>query len=476
MLKVTNIMELIKAGMKGESHDAMCHVLEQVEKDSLSAVEYVAKADDGNEGMTLPFDYPREMYPKGWTDFSVPPIYICGDDVIKEVVTCDSKTRVCKREIKRLSKSTVNTVYGKGFVGNLRFYEGFSNEPGYGADYRWTTSTVGGNKVNLFNPTGYELYEGEFPHIDRLLAQVFGRENMTRAYDYFSLAWQKPNQMLPVLVLISRENGTGKSTFLHFIERFSSGNAVILGEDALDNQFNSYITKAFVMVDEMRNGRRHMSKIKQLATASSMELNLKGIQQQSVHTFAKLILAGNDVDKIIAADKYDQRYWVRELQEIPQTEWVADFDDRLREEIPAFAQFISTRKIETPKTSRMWFSHEDLKTAALENIVRHSRSRCLKDIMDFANRYAEERDVDSIQATVKDIQQYFRQVNIKHCDRDILKALREELGLRNRENATTYTKYSGDEGKGKFYDIPAEQENCNENTQAEIMDEEEMPF
>ena len=468
-----NIIKFIETSVKETDFDALNRTLAQVGNVTMRKVEFVEKTDAASTGMELTFDYPREMYPEGWSDFSVPPIYICGDDVIKEVVTCDSKTRVCKREIKRLSKSTINTVYGKGFVGSLQFYEGFSNEPGYGADYRWTTSTVGGHKVNLFNPTGYELCEGEFPHIDRLLAQVFGRENMTRAYDYFSLAWQKPNQMLPVLVLISRENGTGKSTFLHFIERFSSGNAVILGEDALDNQFNSYITKAFVMVDEMRNGRRHMSKIKQLATASSMELNLKGIQQQSVHTFAKLILAGNDVDKIIAADKYDQRYWVRELQEIPQTEWVADFDDRLREEIPAFAQFISTRKIETPKTSRMWFSHEDLKTAALENIVRHSRSRCCKDIIDFANRYAEERGVTSICAKVGDIQQYFRMMNIKYSDMEIMRALREELGLTNTKNPSMYTNFLGKETKGRYYTIAAELDDVFEE---DTVVEDDMPF
>lgn len=466
MTKMSQFMQLIKTSMKDSKLEPLKHLLAQVGDDVLSDVEVVVKN-------ALPFDYPREMYPKGWTDFSVPPIYMCGDDIIKEVVTCDSKTRVCNRTTLRLSKSTVNILYGKGFANTLQFYEGFSNEPGFGTNYRWTTSTVGGHKVNLFHPTSYELHGGDFPCIRKLLEQVFGRENLTWAYDYFSLAWQKPKQKLPVLVLVSKENSTGKTTFLYFVNKLFSGNAIIMGEDALDSQFNSYITKAFVMVDEMRNGRRHMDKIKNLATVPNLQLNLKGIQQQDVDTHAKLILAGNDVDKIIAADRYDQRYWVRELRPIPREEWIADFDERLKEEIPAFAQFISTRKIETPKTSRMWFSHEDLKTAALENIVRHSRSRCCKDIIDFANRYAEERGVTSICAKVGDFQQYFRMMNIKYSDMEIMRALREELGLTNTKNPSMYTNFLGKETKGRYYTIAAELDDVFEE---DTVVEDDMPF
>lgn len=434
---------------------------------------YIKELDDinGNENanMRFNFPYPAAMYPDGWNDFTKPPMYICGNDIVQEVVKVNERTGRAEREIQKREKTIAKLANGAEILNRLKIFDGYSNVPAFGRAYKWITPTANGHgAINLFNPLNYEPKEGEFPHINILLSQVFSENGLTLAYDYFSLAWQKPYQILPVLVLISKDNSTGKSTFLNFINWLFSGNAQILSDEDLTNAFNPYITSLFVMFDELQSGKKLINKIKTLATAQSMQLNIKCIQQCKVNTFMKVILAGNDIDNIISANKYDIRYWVRELAPIPPENWIKGFDRKLQNEIPAFAYFIANRQIVTPEESRMWFAPEILKTDALANIVKRSRSRCCQDILDFTNKYAIERSTKCVQATVKDIRNYLG-TNI-YSDNDVSGALRGELGLDNENTPKSYYNYMGNLSKGKYYTIPAELEDGEDGVS------DDMPF
>lgn len=440
---------------------------EQISINHIRETDREAISGQGEKQFT--FAYPKELYPVDWTDYSVPPVYICGNDYIQEVNKFNDRTGLLERETQKRDKSILKLTYGSDIPTKLRIFDGFVNVPGMGDNYKWIIETASHRgAVNLFNPTNFIPKRGEFPNIKILLSQVFGIENLTLGYDYFSIAWQYPYHILPVLVLISKDNSTGKSTFLNFISWLFSGNARIISDEDLSNSFNPFITALFVMCDELQDGRKWMNKIKTLATAESMQLNRKGLQQCNVNTFMNIILAGNDVDNIIKASKYDIRFWVRELPTIPKENWIQDFDKKLRSEIPAFAYFIASRKIVTPRKSRMWFDPEILKTDALANIVRNSRTRCCQDIIDFVNKYAVENGTDYICATVKDIRTVLG--SERYTDNDICNALRGELGLINVDTPRRYTDYLRGISTGRYYTISAELED------ASVINNETVPF
>ncbi len=124
-------------------------------------------------------------------------------------------------------------------------FKGWTNEPDF-LNYR---EDVGG-WLNLSQPLPYKPKEGDWPTIRQLFAHIFG-EQIELGYDYYSLILTKPKQLLPILVLVSEEQGTGKSTLLQFNGMLIGANAVILNVSQYSQQFNGvYAAKLIIGIDE----------------------------------------------------------------------------------------------------------------------------------------------------------------------------------------------------------------------------------
>jgi hypothetical protein len=249
---------------------------------------------------------------------------------------------------------------------------------------------------------------------------IFG-EQYELGLDYIQILYQNPTQILPILCLVSKENNTGKSTFIKWMCDLFQQNAVVVGNDAFSNNFNAgWAAKLIVQCEEfLIEKRQAVERLKSLSTAKSVLLEFKGKDSKTIDFFAKFILAGNNEDTFIYATNKDIRYWVRKIPVIKVIN--VDIERQLMEKIPAFLNFLNNRKMSTQRTSRMWFDPEILVTEALKKLRDANRPKILKDIV------AKIRDL-FIEAGVKELLSLTQEVNISTVQDDTIGAALDIVG------------------------------------------------
>ena len=316
-------------------------------------------------------------------------------------------------------------------------FKGWTNEPDF-LNYR---EDVGG-WLNLSQPLPYLPRNGDWPTIRKLFEHIFG-EQLELGFDYYSLILTKPKQLLPILVLVSEEQGTGKSTLLQFNGFLIGANAVILNVSQYSQQFNGvYAAKLIIGIDETVISEQFIKeRLKQDSTATSIQLRKMHSEHQTLPFYGKFILCTNREKDFAKLEREDMRFWVRKVGKIEQFD--AEFIHKLKEEVSAFAHFLMTRQLSVPAPlSRMWFVPEQLRTDALEVVVANSISDCAKDI----TIWAEGIDRPEFGATEKDI---WEELGKKYTFSQVRKALKEELLLEN--NNKRFSDRWGNQQVGRAY-------------------------
>jgi hypothetical protein len=214
----------------------------------------------------------------------------------------------------------------------------------------------------------YQPASGDCPLTLEFLRYIFG-EQLEIGLDYLQLLYLKPLTKLPIILLVSNERNTGKTTFLNFLKAIFAGNMTFNTNEDFHSQFNSdWAHKLIVGVDEALLDRREDSeRIKNLSTALSYKAEAKGKDRQEVEFFAKFVLCSNNENCPIIVEKGETRYWVRKIHPIEKKD--TEMLDNLKREISQFLYLLSNRKLSTKKESRMWFRHDLLVTDALRRII-----------------------------------------------------------------------------------------------------------
>ncbi len=70
------------------------------------------------------------------------------------------------------------------------------------------------------------------------MRHIFGSQ-YDLGLDYLQLLYTMPLQKLPILLLVSEERNTGKSTFLNFIKALFEANVTFNTNESFRSQFNS---------------------------------------------------------------------------------------------------------------------------------------------------------------------------------------------------------------------------------------------
>lgn len=271
------------------------------------------------------------------------------------------------------------------FLNQVPKYDAFCNEPNWNGEYR----RVHYDCYNLCSPLTHEIREGEFPNTSKFLKHIFQGEGtienniigdqFTVALDYLTLQFQKPKQMLPVPILVSPENGTGKSTFLKWLQAIYGANMAILGNDQFKMKFNAhYITKFIIAIDEgflEVDKKAEKERLKQLATADTAYLENKGMNVKKFPYFGKLIICSNDADRVMKIEDGESRWFVVRVPVIPKEDKDPDLEMKLKKEIPAFLHFIANRSVAHDKTDRLWFSPDQFETEQFRIIVETTKNR-----------------------------------------------------------------------------------------------------
>jgi predicted house-cleaning NTP pyrophosphatase (Maf/HAM1 superfamily) len=354
-------------------------------------------------------------------------------------------------------KETIKEDNSKDIFRHIAKYQAFCTVPDH-TNYQ----RVINNCFNCYFPFEHEMEEGECDITLSFIKHIFGEDEIkidekttVKRYelglDYITLLYKKPQQILPILSLVSSERQTGKTTFTKWLSMIFTENMAMVGNDDLGAQFNAHWSSKLIIACDETKIDKHvvMEKIKSLSTASKIMMNQKGIDQRSMEFFGKFILCSNNEDNFASIDKEEIRFWVIKVPHIP-TRNVNLLDDLL-EEIPAFIHFINKRSMVTQHKERHWFETRLLKTAALDKVVANSRPTAEKLIRHAITELFENSELEVITLPLSAIA---GDILKKPGDKDYAKRVLHEMGYRTQDpQCRTYPRLTEGTAQGGGIEI-----------------------
>lgn len=366
--------------------------------------------------------------PKGASNY-----FRVGDTYYQYVEIPDQWNNII-RSFERREKKTIQDDNNKDIFKHVPKFTSFCNVPSH-SDYRQVIH----NCYNLYHPLDWEPDEGECPHTLKFIKHIFGFEQVLLepnnpdsgverwelGMDYLQLLYQRPQQILPILCLVSIERQTGKTTFGDWLKELYKENMAIVGNADLKSDFNAHwVSKLVVMVDETKVEKEIvLEKLKSLSTAKNAIWNSKGKDQKSIHIFTKFILNSNKVDDFIRIDKEEIRFWVIKVPRLSDEERDVKLLKKMVTEIPQFIYYLSTRKLKAAEKERHWFESRLLVTDALRTVVANSKVTLEKQIeIAFTELFEASGEIE-ITMPLTDIAMLVKQQNNKSYVSEILKRM-----------------------------------------------------
>ena len=359
------------------------------------------------------------------------------------------------------NNETLRQDYGKDYLATVPKYDGFCTVPehiGY--------QPVIGKFLNLYEPIDHRPQEGDFSYIQSLARHIFG-EQYELGMDYLQLLYLQPIQKLPILLLVSEERNTGKSTFLNFLKALFQNNVTFNTNEDFRSQFNSdWAGKLLIVVDEVLLNRREDSeRLKNLSTTLSYKVEAKGKDRDEIGFFAKFVLCSNNEYLPVIIDAGETRYWVRKIDRLQSDD--TDFLQKLKAEIPAFLYHLQHRQLSTEKESRMWFAPSLLYTEALQKIIRSNRNRLEIEMCELILDIMANTGIDAFSFCCNDILTLLANSYVKAEKHQVRKVLQECWKLIPAPNGLTYTTYQLNYNRecryepirrvGRFYTVTRQQ-------------------
>lgn len=360
------------------------------------------------------------------------------------------------------NNETLRQDYGKDYIGTVPKFDGFCTVPDH-VNYQ---PIVRDKFLNRYEQIDHKPKQGEFPCIQSLVKHIFG-EQYELGMDYLQLLYLQPVQKLPVLLLVSEERNTGKSTFLNFLKALFQDNVTFNTNEDFRSQFNSdWAGKLLIMVDEVLLNRREDSeRLKNLSTTLSYKVEAKGKDRDEISFFAKFVLCSNNEYLPVIIDAGETRYWVRKISHLEKDD--TNFLQKLKDEIPAFLYHLLHRVLTTQKESRMWFNPKLTYTPALQKIIRSNRNRLEMELSELILDIMDSVGTDSFSFCLNDIISLLINTQVKVEKHQVRKVVQECWKLTPAINTLTYTTYQLDytqqchylsvKKTGRFYTVTKKQ-------------------
>ncbi len=325
--------------------------------------------------------------------------------------------------------------YGKDFLANVPKYDGFCCVPSH-LDYQ----PIVGSFKNKYSPLSHIPAEGEWPCIESLVRHIFG-EQYDLGLDYLQILYTMPLQKLPILLLVSEERNTGKSTFLNFLKLLFEANVTFNTNENFRSQFNDdWNGKLVIVVDEvLLNKREDSERLKNLSTTRNYKMEAKGRDREEVSFFAKFVLCSNNEYLPVVIDPGETRYWVRKIPRLTTDDTA--FLEKIRYEIPAFLHTMTYRQLSTAEESRMWFDPKLIDTDALQKIIRANRNRVELELAELLLDIMASMNVDTVYFCFNDILNLFDYQRVKTDRTALRKVVQDCWKLRPAPNSLSYTTY-----------------------------------
>jgi len=340
-------------------------------------------------------------------------------------------------------------------VKNMERYNGFCTIPEH-LEYQRNYQGF----YNLYEPISLSPLPGDCLNILSFVKHIFG-DQYEIGLDYLQLLFTKPSQRLPVLCLVSSEGNTGKTTFLNLLKAIYGNNMTFNTNSDFRSNFNSdWVSKLIIAIDEVLLDRKEDSeKIKNLSTAKSYKAEAKGKDRFEVEFFGKIILCSNNEDNFMVIGVQETRYWVRKVPTLEKLD--PDFLYKLEDELPHFLHFLIQRKLATSKSSRMWFTPEQIYTPALRRVKSYSINKVELELFETIKEIMESRELTEFCLTNTHAKKLLERSGLTVSRSYVRKILEEVWKLKQYPNASNFTAYQYDstgsiyekEEKGRYYKI-----------------------
>ena len=285
--------------------------------------------------------------------------------------------------------------------------------------------------------------------------------------DYLQLLYLQPVQKLPILLMVSEERNTGKSTFLNFLKAVFQNNVTFNTNEDFRSQFNvDWAGKLLIVVDEVLLNRREDSeRLKNLSTTLSYKVEAKGKDRDEISFFAKFVLCSNNELLLVIIDVGETRYWVRKIERLKSDD--TDFLQKLKAEIPAFLYFLQHRTLSTQKESRMWFAPQLTFTPALQRIIRSNRNKIELEMSELCLEIMEQMAVNELSFCINDMVCLLKNTGCKADKSQVRRIVQDIWKLIPASNTLTYLTYQMDYNSlrnyspikrtGRYYTVTKEQ-------------------
>jgi hypothetical protein len=403
-----------------------------------------------------------------------------GTKYFKKIIKVD-RYGITRTELVYWDKITISEDYPKSIFENIQKYDDFTINP----DNKSHDPVIGDN-YNLYSPFEHEpCNEYEYDQeigwywIKTLIEHIFG-DQYELGITYLKVLYDHPKQSLPILVLISEERSTGKTTFVDFLNILFGANMVLINPQDISNQFNgSYADKNIIAIEESRfDNIQATEKLKNLATQKEILVNSKNIRQYSIPFYGKLIITSNDETKFSNVESPEIRYWVRKVPTLNGKANHSILRD-LKNEIPQFLYYLNTLHAVDTTKSRMVFDAAEIVTKELMIVKAESRTGLHKDLELHLDAFAlQNTNVREFKFIAKQVKEMFfsktEKYEINFINRVLKNEFKLEVGKMQRfipfeENySNMQNKVSGTPFiyKNKYYNLKIEENGAEQTSKA----------
>jgi len=361
-----------------------------------------------------------------------------GIDYFK-VIEKEDRYGIFRTELKKWSKDEIKLDYGTSLLKEINKYDDFVLIPN-NKDY----SQTHGEFYNLYAPFQHKSEPGDWKWTKILLEHIFG-DQYNIGIVYLQVLYLYPKQALPVLVLVSKERQTGKSTFIDWLLMVFGANMSLIFPTDLSRNFNgSYSRSNIIAIEETVVDQSHVvEKIKALSTQKTINANLKNVNDFQLPFFGKIILASNNERKFMKVDSEEIRFFIRKIN----TPTITNHNilNDMISEIPAFLYHLDSLPIPDFKKSRMVFTADELLNDSLKSVKNESHTWLYKELVAiFEDQFNNYFVGEIMKATPKEIKDTFFHNNSNVSSSFIRDVLVDEFKFQKAQKNESYKSLNND--------------------------------
>jgi len=397
-----------------------------------------------------------------------------------------NKYGILNKILKLWRKSDITDDHGPAIFNKIPKFDDFIVRPD-NVNY----SSIVNGFYNLYSEfphkaVDFEVSEDMIPVSLQVLRHIFG-EQYNQGLKYMKILYEMPWERTYVLCLVSTEGGTGKTTFLKWLNYIFGANFSLLDIQTLEGDFNgSYKDKNIIGIDESVSEKtRVVDKVKNLTTSDSILCNEKNINHYTLEFYGKIIFCSNKETDFIKVEQQEERFWVRKIPKVPAKYKNNDIISDLIKEIPMFLKYLEQQP-EIIRETRFVMTYEEIKNESIDALKKESKNWLYKELMEFIAGYFETSEHSEFMARPQDIKERFFKTNNNAQIAYIRKVLNNDFNKKTIEQCRFYPFNNMNDSsvngtpylfkRSEFTDMGSEFDSVIDDTQQPEIKQQDIPF